>query len=977
MNISFDPNNNRDVNDPNVTADLPISSPADSLDAGMAAGFGKRTESPRSIFATCEMRPVLLKEADGESSAILRTKSDSIPAKVDSGDRYQLSGEIARGGMGAVLRGRDVDLGRDLAVKVLLEKYANRPEVSRRFVEEAQIGSQLQHPGIVPVYDIGRFGDRPFFTMKLVKGATLAAILGERTDPFADWTRLLGIALQISQTLAYAHAKGVIHRDLKPANIMVGAFGEVQVMDWGLAKVLAEGGVADEARASRIHQPEDATMIRTARSTGTAGGSHGTETEMGSLLGTPAYMPPEQANGDTLHLDRRSDVFGLGAILCEIVTGKPPYLGRSGEEVRRKAAIGDLADATARLDACGGDTELIAVIKQCLEPEAIDRPKDAQGVADGLSAYINGVQERSHTAERELAVAVGREAEQRKKRTVQLALAGMVGLLMLCGGAFALWQMEQAQAGRERNARNAEAVSALLGQCEESLRAEDASKAALSMDAAKKRSQDGGAENLADQLKRLDADLTLLRDFDAIDRSRWGASGVEQKAAKLKAQECEALRRFGINPDAISLDDASIQISVSTIRDRIVLSLDRLLAPDRIWDWERLMSQHPTKFTPQLREDLEAYAPKAAGVLALLKRVDADPFRDTVRDAIVAVDQARFLQLVSQDEALQQPATFAEYLGEQKEIGRERRRELLRAAVIRRPGKLELLIALGWITNGDNGEAAKADRLRWFQASVAAAPYNAWAQYSLGLAHHQVGNDDEAIACYTKSHELDPNFMPPIRNLAYYSAENGQFDEAISGLKKALELEPNETNLQNSLTKVERTAAAQVNFANFQSGSFTPASNEERLGMADWCRVKKLWHAAAGLSADAFANDPKLADELNSHRYNAACFATLAAAGQGEDASELEDKERTRLRRLAYDWLRAELAAHNSQLENGTPADQTRARQMMEHWQRDTDLASIRDAEALAKLPESQQKAFNQLWSDVAELLKKAGSQPK
>ena len=99
-------------------------------------------------------------------------------------------------------------------------------------------------------------------------------------------------------------------------------------------------------------------------------------------------MPPEQANGDIAHLDRRADVFGLGAILCEILTGKPPYVGRSGEEVRRKAANGDLADATARLDACGADAELIALTKKCLSPEAIDRPKDAQAVADGLSAYL-------------------------------------------------------------------------------------------------------------------------------------------------------------------------------------------------------------------------------------------------------------------------------------------------------------------------------------------------------------------------------------------------------------------------------------------------------------------------------------------------------------------------------------------------------------------------------------------------------------
>ena len=256
--------------DPNETFDASAGA-ADSLDAGLAAGFGRRVDGPASVLSALGstlgcLQPVLLKEAQGESTLVVKPGSDAMPSKEETGDRYQLSGEIARGGMGAVLRGRDVDLGRDLAVKVLLEKYVDRPEVARRFIEEAQIGGQLQHPGVVPVYDIGRFGDRPFFTMKLVKGQTLSALLGERTEAAADRPRLLGIALQVAQAVAYAHAKGVIHRDLKPANIMVGAFGEVQVMDWGLAKVLAEGGVADEERASRAHQvPEDVTTIRTAQ----------------------------------------------------------------------------------------------------------------------------------------------------------------------------------------------------------------------------------------------------------------------------------------------------------------------------------------------------------------------------------------------------------------------------------------------------------------------------------------------------------------------------------------------------------------------------------------------------------------------------------------------------------------------------------------------------------------------------------------
>jgi serine/threonine-protein kinase len=163
--------------------------------------------------------------------------------------------------------------------------------------------------------------------MKLVKGQTLASLLSERQNPQQDQAKFLGIFVQICQTIAYAHSRRVIHRDLKPSNIMVGAFGEVQVMDWGLAKVLAQGGVADEKKSEDIHR--EASIIRTRRSTGSdVPGGLSSQTQMGSVLGTPAYMPPEQALGEVDRLDERADVFGLGAILCEILTGKPPYVGR-------------------------------------------------------------------------------------------------------------------------------------------------------------------------------------------------------------------------------------------------------------------------------------------------------------------------------------------------------------------------------------------------------------------------------------------------------------------------------------------------------------------------------------------------------------------------------------------------------------------------------------------------------------------------
>ncbi len=205
--------------------------------------------------------------------------------------------------MGAILKGRDPDLGRDVALKVLRDDLRDDADMVRRFVEEAQIGGQLQHPGIVPIYELGTFADRrPFFAMKLVKGHTLAQLLEARDGPDDDRPRFLSIFEAIAQTVAYAHARGVIHRDLKPSNVMVGAFGEVQVMDWGLAKVLPSGGVVDDEKAGKDDRQE--TVIATARS--------------GS--GRPRPVPPRLGDG-------HAGVHGARA---------GPRRGRPGRRARRR-----------------------------------------------------------------------------------------------------------------------------------------------------------------------------------------------------------------------------------------------------------------------------------------------------------------------------------------------------------------------------------------------------------------------------------------------------------------------------------------------------------------------------------------------------------------------------------------------------------------------------------------------------------------
>jgi WD40 repeat protein/serine/threonine protein kinase len=347
---------------------------------------------------------------------------------------YEVLQEIARGGMGIVFKGRDTDLRRDVAVKVLLEDHQGEAELIKRFVEEARISGQLQHPGITPIYELGESADgRPYFAMKLVNGETLARLLGARTNPQEGCERFLKIFEQICQTMAYAHSRGVIHRDLKPANIMVGAFGEVQVMDWGLAKVLAEGS------ASQMAHPDN-DLIHTIRSVDVDDSAAvGPHTRCGSVLGTLAYMSPEQAMGRIDQIDQRTDVFGLGAILCEVLTGRPPYVAPNSEELRRKVARAELSEAFDRLDRCGADKELIGLAQRTLASKPAERPADAGVLAIELVKYRERVETRLRDAELAGAQATTRVVEAQTRRKLTMIFSGAVLAVLAIGVIGTTW----------------------------------------------------------------------------------------------------------------------------------------------------------------------------------------------------------------------------------------------------------------------------------------------------------------------------------------------------------------------------------------------------------------------------------------------------------------------------------------------------------------------------------------------------------
>ena len=303
--------------------------------------------------------------------------------------RFQLRTVIARGGMGIILEARDLELDREVAIKLLRRQHLGKAHLHQQFTNEARITGRLQHPGIVPIYETGTSSDsRPYFAMKLVKGKSMSELLAARATTQDDLPRLLNIFELVCQTLSYTHACGVIHLDIKPSNIMVGAFGEVHLMDWGLARASTE--LCIPVAEQNYGTP---ALPRSESRTGIAAHDLFVELPEGAVWGTPAYMSPEQARGHCS--DVRSDVFGLGGMLCEILTGSPPYRGANFRSVCLKAIEADLSETYAALVNSGADGVLVRLAIKCLSRDPDARPADAGIVARELTLYLESLLQRA------------------------------------------------------------------------------------------------------------------------------------------------------------------------------------------------------------------------------------------------------------------------------------------------------------------------------------------------------------------------------------------------------------------------------------------------------------------------------------------------------------------------------------------------------------------------------------------------------
>jgi serine/threonine-protein kinase len=756
---------------------------------------------------------------------------------------YRLLGEIARGGMGVVLRGRDQDLRRDVALKVLHAGLAQRPDSVMRFVEEAQISGQLQHPGIAPVYELGLLSDqRPYFSMKLIRGRTFADLLLAREESTSDRRRMLDIFASVCQTMAYVHSRGVIHRDLKPANVMVGAYGEVQVVDWGLAKLLARDE-APSTSASSAAAPVEPLEVNVREQ----------HSLVGTVMGTLAYMPPEQARGEVDRIDERADVFALGAMLCEILTGGAPYSG-TASQVAVEAARGMLGPAFDELERAQADRELIELCKRCLAPERENRPRDAREVVVALQSYFESLEQRARAAQIEAAESRVKAAEERRARKLTASLAASVVVtLLVAGGAWA-WTRVQRE---RRESATREQVDAALAAAAQARAARNWDTAQADIERARTALRTGVAlPELAVRVEQVAAEQELEAQAAQAERERvarnekllatleqvraYEGNALNERSA-LERQDREfaaAFREWGVDIDSDPLDKIVERAVASAIAVPIGLALDE-------WVWRRVIASR-------------GWHAEGQRLIDVAVAVDPDPRRVAIRRALAAKDEEVLLELAERgvqtpldpqtavslatsligfrhlEQAAEMLAASAEaHLGEFalhrmlgflfEDLGepyRERARLHYTAALAIQPSSVNALHGLAELAV-DEGDLKRAEQLYRRGLEINPDHYASWhslaliltdkkeherclrrcielwptgweAKLNLGRLLHMTGRAEESVALLREVVELAPDSFQAWNHLGTAYGKTGDRLHAIAAQRRAIELQPDD-----------------------------------------------------------------------------------------------------------------------------------------------------------------------------------------
>jgi serine/threonine protein kinase/Flp pilus assembly protein TadD len=848
----------RPVDDPNAT--LPEDSKA-------ADDFGETVigSSEAALDATL-IKDGAAQAKDPHATVIEEPKGS--PAAIPSGQRrYELIANFARGGLGKIWKAEDTRIRREVAYKELLPNALKNPAMVERFLEEAQITGQLEHPGIVPIYDLGRQDDgTPFYSMKLVRGITLKdairnfhSLPRENSARKLAFVKLLRTFVDVCNALAFAHERGVLHRDLKPLNIMLGDFGETLVLDWGLAKLMAdeqtEVSSADDAvtagsESGQFAQPAGDTSqsidekgdgpkddfilaeqshvsasFRQRHSVSTDARSEGSETLAGSIMGTPGYMPPEQALGQLQELDARTDNYALGAVLYEILTDRPPIPQGKVAEMLNQIVTGTIVPPRVHDPTIPRQLEAIAL--KALSKAKRDRYPTALELAHDVEAYIADEPVSAYPEPWHLRL----RRWLKRHRTLVTTTAAM--LCVIVAGLFAWnWMQSRRIDGIRMQAKSnlAESQQAaeegdfaksnqLLNQAAGLIEAEESLTELRQLVAAKARTlrQSIAAEE-AQRLAgvRLDAEKKIAAANSAVELGRFDAATniltevVTILADEPKLSELETSARFRLK----QVDHA---IALRKAEEAAYIKFRKFL--DQV-DQARFQAGRFMRHSAV--EDSQEAQKYALAALRMYNLEGADPLKSPPEqlsdeqlstlqhdafEMMLIVAETGF-RLASRDDVEQQQAAAArslEWTAKAKALGIETRSLHRReAAYLQTLGKqpdraIQAAEAMTPSTALDFYLLAQTQRaagqfeqaLILYEQALRIDPDHFWALQNVGLCHQRLLRFHAAVAAYNACVAHRPEEPRPYLTRAIAYAYLKQFDRALADVNKAMELDPN------------------------------------------------------------------------------------------------------------------------------------------------------------------------------------------
>jgi serine/threonine-protein kinase len=733
--------------------------------------------SPEEVCGDCpELLPEVrrrwqqMRRVDAELNALFPTPGTSpdadTPAPWPPGGPdlpripgYEVEAVLGHGGMGIVYKARHLRLNRTVALKMLLAGAYVGLEQRERFLREAEAVAGLRHANIVQVHDVGDHGGRPYFTMEYVEGGSLAQKLLGAPHPAREATSLL---VTLAEAVQVAHQGGIVHRDLKPANILLAVDGTPKIADFGLARHF-DGGPA--------------------------------LTLSGARVGTPSYMAPEQAMGKTHTIGPAADIYALGAVLYEMLTGRPPFRGETAAETELQVICQEPVPPSRLNPRVPRDLETICL--KCLHKEPDRRYATAAALAADLRRFQQGEPITARPAG--LLERTGKWVRRHPTRTAVLA-ASLLLVTMLVSGA--VWLT--VQRAQRRNAVEAD-LKELAG-LEKNARW---AKARAVLERAEARLEGGGPDDLRRRLDAARRDLDLVIRLDAIRLSRATSGELSFYKQQTDRDYQAAFREAGLGTFQDEPATVAAAVKTSPVRGALVAALDDWVIcisdkKERDWLFEVTRQAHPAPEGWRARiidsaawDDRAALAELAQTVpvarkLASLSLALGERLRAVDGDAIPLLKRVQkaypadfWANLILGNALLQgAPQEAAGYY---------------RAALASRPE-----VAVGYCAVGDalRLQSLLAEASEYFEKAIQLDPSYARAHSNLGLTLQLQGRLVEAIDCFRRAVRLDPNYAWAHHNLANALRLTGRLDEAHAHCRQARHLEPNNSEIENNMRSV-------------------------------------------------------------------------------------------------------------------------------------------------------------------------------